>query len=62
MLAFPKSLQVVVRFLAAHVSLADRGVESLRSVTNANVENGPVEPERPRCCSDPLCLLSCHLA
>ena len=62
MLALPKSLQLVVRFLATHVSPADCSVKTLRSVTNANIENGLVEPGRPRRCSDPLCLRTCHLA
>ena len=45
--ALPESLQLIVCFLAAHVPLVDRNIRSLRSVTNANVEYGPVEPGVP---------------
>ena len=54
MLALPYLLELDVRFFAAHVSLADRKGKSLRSVSNADVQNGLVEVRRPLRCSNSL--------
>ena len=62
MLAPPNLLELAVRFVAAHVSLADRNLKPFGRMSNANGKHSLVEVGCPFRGSNSFCLRIAHLA